>query len=183
NRQQKALLSLDRARLNRENVPFDDLPTPAFTGLRVMRPSIEELREMVDWTFLFLAWQLKGKYPQILEQPVARELFDDANKLLDQIIADGTFQAVGAYGFWPAHAEGDDILLDNGVRFPMLRQQTEKPEGRPNRCLADYIAPSDDHLGPTGTDGQPTYVPRVRERNLDGVLRDSHPPTGFPDTS
>jgi 5-methyltetrahydrofolate--homocysteine methyltransferase len=147
NRQQKALLTVEQARLNRENVPFDDLPTPAFTGLRVVRPSIAELREMVDWTFLFLAWQLKGKYPQILEQPVARELFDDANALLDQIIADGTFQAVGAYGFWPAHSEGDDILLDNGVRFPMLRQQTEKPEGRPNRCLADYIAPADDHLG------------------------------------
>jgi 5-methyltetrahydrofolate--homocysteine methyltransferase len=102
---------------------------------------------MIDWQFLFLAWELKGKYPAILDQPVARELFDDANTLLDQIIADGSLRARGAYGFWPAHSEGDDILLDAGVRFPMLRQQTAKPAGRPNRCLADYIAPAGDHLG------------------------------------
>jgi 5-methyltetrahydrofolate--homocysteine methyltransferase len=92
---------------------------------------------------------LKGKYPAILDQPVARELFDDANTLLDQIIADGSFQARGAYGFWPAHSEGDDIVLDTAteVRLPMLRQQTVKPAGRDNRCLADYIAPAGDYLG------------------------------------
>ena len=85
---------------------------------------------MIDWQFLFLAWELKGKYPAILDQPVARELFDDANTLLDQIIADGSFQARGVYGFWPAHAEGDDIVLgQTAVRFPMLRQQTGKPAG------------------------------------------------------
>jgi 5-methyltetrahydrofolate--homocysteine methyltransferase len=105
---------------------------------------------MIDWQFLFLAWELKGKYPAILEQPVARDLFDDANTLLDQIIANNSFQAKGAYGYWPAHAEGDDILLDNGVSFPMLRQQTEKPAGRFNRCLADYVAPVGDHLGGFG---------------------------------
>jgi 5-methyltetrahydrofolate--homocysteine methyltransferase len=104
---------------------------------------------MIDWQFLFLAWELKGKYPAILEQPVAKELFDDANTLLDQIIAEGSFQARGLYGFWPAHADGDDIKLANGASFPMLRQQTEKPAGRANRCLADYIGPagSGDHLG------------------------------------
>ena len=59
---------------------------------------------MIDWQFLFLAWELKGKYPAILDQPVARELFDDANTLLDEIIADGSLEARGAYGFWPAHA-------------------------------------------------------------------------------
>ena len=102
---------------------------------------------MIDWQFFFLAWELKGKYPAILDQPVARELFDDANALLDEIIAAGSFTAEGVYGFWPAHSTGDDIVLDNGVRFPMLRQQTEKPDGRANRCLADYVAPSGDHLG------------------------------------
>ncbi|MEV4320131.1 methionine synthase [Actinocrispum sp. NPDC049592] len=147
NRHQKALLTIEQARANREVVSFADIPTPDFTGLRVVRPSIAELREMIDWQFLFLAWELKGKFPAILDQPVARELFDDANALLDQIIADGSFQAVGAYGFWPAHSEGDDIILENGVKFPMLRQQTEKPENRPNRCLSDYIAPAGDHLG------------------------------------
>ncbi len=55
---------------------------------------------MIDWQFFFLAWELKGKYPAILDQPVARELFDEGNELLDQIIADGAFEASGAYGFW-----------------------------------------------------------------------------------
>jgi 5-methyltetrahydrofolate--homocysteine methyltransferase len=147
NRTQRPLLTVEQARANREAVSFEDIPTPAFTGVRIVRPSIAELREMIDWQFLFLAWELKGKFPAILDQPVARELFDDANTMLDQIIADGSFEAVGSYGFWPAHSSGDDILLDNGVRFPMLRQQTEKPTGRPNRCLSDYIAPAGDHLG------------------------------------
>ncbi|WP_084599157.1 methionine synthase [Actinoplanes subtropicus] len=147
NRHAQPLLTLEQARANREVVDFGELPTPAFTGVRVVEPSIAELREMVDWTFLFLAWELKGKFPAILEQPVARELWDDANTLLDKIIAEGSFRARGLYGFWGAHAEGDDIVLDNGVKFPMLRQQTQKPAGRANRCLADYIAPKDDHLG------------------------------------
>jgi 5-methyltetrahydrofolate--homocysteine methyltransferase len=147
NKQRKPLLTLEQARANAEVVSFDDLPTPAFTGVRVVTPELSELRAMVDWQFLFLAWQLKGKYPAILDQPVARELFDDANTLLDQIIAERGFQAKGAYGYWPAHAEGDDILLEDGPSFPMLRQQTAKPEGRPNRSLADYIAPAGDHLG------------------------------------
>ncbi|GIM91374.1 methionine synthase [Actinoplanes toevensis] len=150
NRRAQPLLSLAEAQANRESVDFSELPTPAFTGVRMVEPTIAELREMVDWTFLFLAWELKGKFPAILEQPVARELWDDANTLLDQIIADGSFQARGLYGFWPAHSEGDDIVLDNdGHRFPMLRQQTEKPAGRANRSLADYIAPAGkgDHLG------------------------------------
>jgi 5-methyltetrahydrofolate--homocysteine methyltransferase len=145
-KQRRPLLTYGKARENREEVDFGDLPTPAFTGVRIVQPSIAALREMIDWQFFFLAWELKGKYPAILDQPVARELFDEGNELLDQIIADGAFEASGAYGFWPAHAEGDDIILPD-VRFPMLRQQTSKPEGRPNRCLADYIAPSGDHLG------------------------------------
>jgi 5-methyltetrahydrofolate--homocysteine methyltransferase len=147
NKQRRPLLTLAQARANREQVPFDDLPVPAFTGVRTVRPDLTTLREMIDWQFLFLAWELKGKYPAILDQPVARELFDDANALLDQIIAESGFHAQGAYGFWPAHSDGDDILLDAGGRFPMLRQQTSKPEGRPNRCLADYVAPAGDHLG------------------------------------
>ncbi|WP_242904726.1 methionine synthase [Actinomadura terrae] len=147
NKRRQPMLTIEKARANREEVDFSDLPVPAFTGVRVVRPSLTALREMIDWQFFFLAWELKGKYPAILDQPVARELFDEGNELLDQIIEAGTLQAHGAYGFWPAHSEGDDIVLENGVRFPMLRQQTAKPAGRPNRCLADYIAPSGDHLG------------------------------------
>ncbi|EWM11202.1 methionine synthase [Kutzneria sp. 744] len=147
NRQHQPLLTLEQAKANREVVSFDDLPTPPFTGTRRVSPDLTALREMVDWTFLFLAWEVKGKYPAILENPVARELFDDANTLLDQIIADGSLRAEGVYGFWPARSDGDDIFLDGAPDFPMLRQQTKKPDGRPNRSLADYIAPAGDHLG------------------------------------
>jgi 5-methyltetrahydrofolate--homocysteine methyltransferase len=147
NRRSQPLLTLAEARANREVVDFSELPTPAFTGVRDSEPSIAELRKMIDWQFLFLAWELKGKYPAILKEPVARELFDDANELLDKIIADGSFRARGRYGFWQAHSEGDDIVLDGGVKFPMLRQQTQKPSGRANRSLADYIAPAGDFIG------------------------------------
>ncbi|MEV4751976.1 methionine synthase [Streptosporangium sp. NPDC049248] len=164
-KQRTPLLTVDQARANPERVPFDDLPVPDFTGVRVVEPDLTALREMIDWQFLFLAWELRGKYPAILDQPVARELFDDANTMLDQIIAEGSLQAKGAYGYWPAHSEGDDIVIDavidtalpgaldggaagtRSLRLPMLRQQTAKPDGRPNRCLADYIAPAGDHLG------------------------------------
>ena len=155
-RQHRPLLTLEQARANREQVPFDDLPVPAFTGIRAVCPDLAALREMIDWQFLFLAWELKGKYPAILDQPVARELYEDANGLLGQIISGDQFQARGAYGFWPARAAGDDIMIDadpygtaadGGIRLPMLRQQTTKPTGRPNRSLADYLAPAGDHIG------------------------------------
>jgi 5-methyltetrahydrofolate--homocysteine methyltransferase len=146
-RRSQPMLTVAEARANREQVDFTDLPTPVFTGLRTVEPDLTVLREMIDWQFLFLAWELKGKFPAILDQPVARELYDDANTLLDEIIANGSFQARGVYGFWPAHTEGDDVVLGNGVRLPMLRQQTVKPAGRANRCLADYVAPAGDHLG------------------------------------
>ena len=148
NRQRQPLLSLEQARANREQVAFDGLPVPDFTGVRTVTPDLTTLRAMIDWQFFFLAWELKGKYPAILDQPVARELYDEANVLLDQIVADGLLTARGAYGLWPARSEEDDIVLpDMGIRFPMLRQQTAKPDGRANRCLADYVAPAADHLG------------------------------------
>ncbi|WP_246157518.1 methionine synthase [Catellatospora sichuanensis] len=147
NKTRQPLLTLDQARANAERPDFAELPVPAFTGLREVTPDLAELRKMIDWQFLFLAWELKGKYPAILERPQARELFDDANAMLDQIIADGSLRAQGVYGFWPAHAEGDDIVIEGEARMPMLRQQTVKPAGRPNRCLSDYLAPAGDHIG------------------------------------
>jgi 5-methyltetrahydrofolate--homocysteine methyltransferase len=151
-RQARPLLSLQAARANREQVSFEGLPTPAFTGLRQLTPSLEELRAFIDWRFFFLAWEIKGTYPAVLDEPVARELFDEANALLDKIVADGSMTAHGVHGCWPAHADGDDLVVDTAggeVRLPMLRQQTEKPAGRANRCLADYLAPAGggDHLG------------------------------------
>ena len=86
-REQRPLLTLAQARSNKEHVDFDDLPVPAFTGVRTVEPDIATLRGYIDWQFLFLAWELKGKYPAILDLPAARELYDDANVLLDRIVA------------------------------------------------------------------------------------------------
>ena len=88
----------------------------------------------------------------ILEQPAARELFDEANALLDEIIDGGLLTAHGVYGFWPASSDGDDIVVDGGprlpaLRFPMLRQQMARTDTRPHRCLADYVAGAGDHMG------------------------------------
>ena len=146
NRQQLALLPFDRAVANREVVSFVDLPIPAFTGVRTVSPSLAELRALIDWQFFFLAWELRGKFPKILEQPVARELYDDAQQMLDEIVAAGSLSARGVYGFWPSTSDGADIVV-GGVRLPMLRQQTTKPVERANRSLADYVAPAGDHLG------------------------------------
>ena len=150
-RRSQPLLRLDAARANRERLNFADRADPAFTGVRSVTPPLAALRELIDWQFFFLAWELKGKFPAILENlPAARDLFDDANALLDEVIADERLSARGGYGFWPARADGDDIVVDvsgGELLLPMLRQQTVKPEGRPNRCLADYLATDQDHLG------------------------------------
>jgi 5-methyltetrahydrofolate--homocysteine methyltransferase len=145
-KQKRPLLPLDEARRNRAQLAFDELPVPPFTGVRAVEPALEELVPLVDWQFFFHAWDLKGKFPAILEQPAARELFDDARAVLDEIVRDASLQARGVYGFWPARAEGDDVVLD-GTRFCFLRQQAAQHEGRPNRSLSDFIAPSNDHAG------------------------------------
>jgi 5-methyltetrahydrofolate--homocysteine methyltransferase len=146
-RERKPLLPIRRARENREVVPFDALPAPPFTGTRAVEPELATLRDYVDWQFFFHAWELKGKFPAILERPEARSLWDDAQELLDEIVRDGSLGARGVYGFWPARSDGDDIVLDDGARFPMLRQQSAYGDSRPNRSLADYVAPAGDHLG------------------------------------
>jgi 5-methyltetrahydrofolate--homocysteine methyltransferase len=145
-KERKPLLPLEQARANRERVSFDELPSPPFVGARQVRPELEDIRKYIDWQFFFHAWELKGKYPAILEQPVARELYDDAQALLDEIVRDGSLQARGMYGYWPARAEGDDVVVDR-TRFSFLRQQSAYGDSRPNRSLADYVAPEGDHLG------------------------------------
>jgi 5-methyltetrahydrofolate--homocysteine methyltransferase len=150
--ERRPLLSLEQARANREHVSFDDLRAPAFTGLRTIEPALETLCEYVDWQFFFHAWDLKGRFPAILEQAPARELYDDARALLDRIVTERLLSARGVYGFWRAASDGDDIVVfdDNDpsreTRFCFLRQQadysgTAGPDNRPNRSLADYVAP------------------------------------------
>jgi 5-methyltetrahydrofolate--homocysteine methyltransferase len=146
-RDRKPLLPYPRALENRHRVAFDDLPKPAFLGTRVVEPELETLLGYVDWQFFFHAWDLKGKFPGILERPEARELYDDAQELLGQIVSERLLSARGVYGFWPASSDGEDIAVEDGVRFCMLRQQSDYGDSRPNRSLADYVAPAGDHLG------------------------------------
>jgi 5-methyltetrahydrofolate--homocysteine methyltransferase len=132
-----------------------DLPQPPFVGVRLVEPNLGELRGYIDWTFFFTAWELKGRFPQILDDPrhgeAARELFEAATALLDRIVADRSLTARGVYGFWRAWSEGDDVVLQDGPRLPMLRQQADHGDDRPSRCLADYVAPAatglPDHIG------------------------------------
>jgi 5-methyltetrahydrofolate--homocysteine methyltransferase len=150
-RERKPLLAIGDARANREELSYDDLATPAFTGVRTIEPSLETLRPYIDWQFFFHTWEMKGRYPALLAEPAARELFDDAQALLDEIVRGGLLTARGVYGFWPASSEGDDIVVrhDNGgeTRFSFLRQQSAYGDTRPNRCLADYIAAEGDFVG------------------------------------
>jgi 5-methyltetrahydrofolate--homocysteine methyltransferase len=161
-RERRPLLPIRAARERRTPIGWhaEDIATPSFTGTRIVEPALAELRGYVDWTFFFHAWDLKGRYPAILEHPekgaVARDLFDAANTLLDRIVAEELLVARGVHGFWRAAAEQDDVVLATGnggaaVRFPMLRQQAAHDDSRPNRSLADFVAPADtgleDHVG------------------------------------
>jgi 5-methyltetrahydrofolate--homocysteine methyltransferase len=134
---------------------LEQVPAPAFTGRRVEADvSLGTLAEFIDWTFFFSAWGLKGRFPAILDHPeygpAARDLYDHARRSLRSLIEGGSLRARGVYGFWPAGADGDDIVLYGDrdrraevSRFPMLRQQELIEEGRPQLSLADFVAPAD----------------------------------------
>jgi 5-methyltetrahydrofolate--homocysteine methyltransferase len=143
-KERKPLLPLETARANRHRVAFEGLREPAFVGARAVEPELETLVRYVDWQFFFHAWELKGRFPAILDQPAARELWDDAQRLLDRIVRERLLTARGVYGVWPASSDGDDIVVlgDNEIRFTFLRQQSDYGDSRPNRCLADYVAPA-----------------------------------------
>ena len=133
-------------------------PVPTFTGTKTITGfPLKELLPFVDWTPFFIAWELAGKYPKILEDDVvgetARQLFDDAQKLLNEIIEGDLLQANAIIGFWPANSDGDDIIVYEDdtrstikTRLYHLRQQTNKPNNQANFCLADYVAPTDTTL-------------------------------------
>jgi 5-methyltetrahydrofolate--homocysteine methyltransferase len=146
-RDRKPLLPIAAARANRQRVSFADLAPPPFTGTRTVEPDLETLRRFVDWQFFFHAWELKGKFPAILDRPEARELYDDALELLEEITQAGSLVPRGVYGFWPARSDGDDVVLADDTRFCFLRQQSDYGDSRPNRCLADFVAAQGDALG------------------------------------
>ncbi|TWT59987.1 methionine synthase [Rubinisphaera italica] len=159
-RQERKLVSYDHAYENRFATDWKtvDISTPDFLGLRVLDDfPLEQIRPYIDWSPFFQTWSLIGKYPKILQDNVigkeAQKLFDEANQMLDKVIAEKWLTAKGVYGFWPANTVRDDVVLytpestlenrEELVRFPMLRQQWER-KGQSNfRSLSDYVAPVD----------------------------------------
>ena len=153
-RRERPLLAIAEARARRPALEWRaaDLARPAFFGVRVLDPiPVATLRPFIDWTFFFSAWELPGRYPKVLDHPAyggeARKLLADANALLDRIEREGLVTAKAVFGFWPAVADGDDLVLfeDESLererdRFPMLRQQ-QPAERAPLRSLADFVAP------------------------------------------
>ncbi|MBU2869283.1 methionine synthase [Colwellia sp. E2M01] len=150
-----SLISLEDARANATGINFDDYtPTkPNKLGVTVLdNLDLNEVRNYIDWTPFFMTWQLSGKYPLILKHEViggeATKLFNDANAMLDDVINNKKLTARAVFGLFPANAKQDDIELytdesrsEKLTRLHQLRQQSKKPAGQFNRCLADYIAP------------------------------------------
>jgi len=153
----KPLVSLDAARNNRLNTDWAslDVPEPSFLGTREIRDlNLGELVPYIDWTPFFHTWELRGRYPAIFDDSTvgakAKELYDDARRLLDEIVRRRLLTANAVYGFFAAASNGDDILLyaDRSrsrtlTTFHTLRQQSEKPQGQANLALADFVAPHD----------------------------------------
>ena len=153
-RSTQKLLSIAEARKNAARFDWSKDPEkPEFLGLKVYEDfPLTELAEYIDWSPFFHAWELRGRFPKILRDPVvgneAKKLFADAQALLGQILAEKRIRAKGVVAFFPANAEGDDILLfeDDSrkkvrSRLHTLRQQNARTDGQPNRCLADFVAP------------------------------------------
>ena len=187
-RSAKPLLTFKESRANR--LQFDwttaELPVPSFNGTRVIDDvPLDDLVPYIDWTFFFSAWELKGRFPQILDHPkygsAARELYGHAQVLLDRIVDERLIKARGVYGFWPADADEESIAVYTDTdrtrelaRFPMLRQQGVMADARPNRSLADYVAPRDsnrtDYIGAfavTGGFGVEEVVAEFKRDNDD----------------
>jgi 5-methyltetrahydrofolate--homocysteine methyltransferase len=160
-RESKPLLSIEEARKRRTPIEWTqaDIAKPSFTGTRVLVDlPLAELVPFIDWSPFFHTWELRGRFPAILEDPKAKDLFKDAQNLLARILEQKLFTAKGVYGFFHANSVGDDIeLYTDATRskvltvFHTLRQQMDKPKDQFNHALADFIAPKSsglaDYLG------------------------------------
>tara|TARA_R110002096_G_scaffold109056_12_gene238697 strand:- start:17773 stop:21450 length:3678 start_codon:yes stop_codon:yes gene_type:complete len=161
----KKLISIEEARANRYEIDWknEEIVEPTFTGTKILTDfPIAELIPFIDWTPFFSTWEMAGKYPAILSDEVvgheASKIFDDAQKMLQQIVDEKWLEARAVFGFWPANSQGDDILLfeEKTKNEPFkvlhsLRQQGKKAKNVPNIALADFIAPKDsgktDYIG------------------------------------
>ena len=167
-RERTRLISVEDARTNKRKIDWANYqpPKPAFLGIKSWEDfDIAHIREYIDWTPFFSTWELAGKFPRILEDNVvgesATQLYNDAQQMLDKIIQEKWLTAKAAIGLFPANSVGDDVVVYNAemqrsggkpaAKVNFLRQQMEKPPGRPNLCLADFVAPQeskvDDYLG------------------------------------
>ena len=164
-RRERPLRTLAEARERHPRIEWraEEVPAPEFTGRRELRDiPLADIVPFIDWTFFFHAWEVKGKFPEVLDHPrhgaAARDLYASAQAMLADLTAGSALRAGAVYGFWPANAEGDDIVLyaDPGrsaeaARFPMLRQQRVKADDKPQYSLADFVAPREsgllDHVG------------------------------------
>ena len=155
-RSKTRLTSLEKARANGTKIDWNGYspPEPKVLGVRTFDDyALQEIRPFIDWTPFFHSWQLKGSHPGILDDPEkgeeARKLFADAQDLLESIIAEKWLRARAVFGLFPANAREDDsveLYTDESregvlANLAFLRQQKQKPPGRPNRCLADFVAP------------------------------------------
>jgi len=185
----KARLSLAAARDNAPKLDWSGAyqpTTPSFLGTRVLKDyPVKDLVDVIDWTPFFQTWELSGRFPAILKDDkvgeAARSLYDDARAMLDKIVKENWFTANAVFGFWPAQAAGDDILLfaDEAREKPIatlhsLRQQLSKREGRANTALSDFIAPRDsgvpDYIGAfavTAGIGEDVIAERFKKANDD----------------
>ncbi len=173
--QKQETVSLETARTNRTSIAWreEDVAQPSFTGVRrlsskpngdagVLPVSLREIASYIDWSPFFHTWELRGRYPSILQHEKygeqARKLFADAGELLEKIIREDLLEARAVYGLFPANAVGDDVeLYTDATRsepltvFHFLRQQLVKKDGEPDRSLSDFVAPKEtglnDHLG------------------------------------
>jgi 5-methyltetrahydrofolate--homocysteine methyltransferase len=162
-RQKTIAIGIARGRRTPIDWRAEDIAAPAFTGVRALdKFPLATLRDYIDWTPFFHTWELKGVYPRILDDPrqgeQARQLFAEANALLDRIVAEDLLTARAVYGLFPANTAGDDVELYTDcsrtsvvAQFHFLRQQSDREGNEPCRSLADFIAPKEtglpDHIG------------------------------------
>lgn len=162
NSYESELVSLKEARENKFNINWNnrEIPKPNFIGIKeVMNYTVSDLRPYIDWTFFFIAWEMKKLYPDILEDSAygkeAKKIFNDANKMLDFIEENNIVDIKGVFGIFKANSNGDNIELYNkdkslAATFNLFREQRKKNKG-PYLCLSDFIAPKeinkDDYLG------------------------------------
>jgi 5-methyltetrahydrofolate--homocysteine methyltransferase len=170
----KPLATLEEARANAFEIDEKLKPAPPLQpGVHVYDDwDLADLRDYIDWTPFFRAWELHGVYPGILTDEVvgesAKNLFSDANAMLDRVINEKWLRAKGVVGLWPCWRDGDDVVVycettEAHIRLPFLRQQIAKREGKANMCLADFISPDGDWIGGFAVTAGHGIAPKLAE--------------------